>query len=267
MSAAATCITVPLERITLDPVVWPREVLDEERVELFAEMIRDACEQAARAQSGWVNPLPPLVVAADGRGGYVLADGWHRYEAHRRLGAGFDLLSVEVHPPEGHALGAHAYELALLYATVSAKPLSTGEKRAAIKRLIAERPDLSDRAIARLVGVSHRTVGAHRAGVGKLSSGHTDRADVDGIERRQPSTRWEPLRWEVAARRLAEDTAELLASCRKLFGGADFKSAGRELYNALADLYGGEDALEVIEELSTVVGNAHAHARKVAQVE
>ena len=258
-------MTVPLARVTLDPGVWPREMLDEERVELFAEMIRDACEQAARTRSGWVNPFPPLVVVADGRGGYVLADGWHRYEAHRRLGAGFDLLSVEVHPPEGHALGAHAYELALLYATVSAKPLSTAEKRAAIARLISERPELSDRAIARLVGVSHRTVAAHRAAVGSLSTDRNGRQDADGTGRTQSSSsRGELLRWEVAARRLADDVAELLGSCRKLFRGADFKTAGREFYEALVDLYGDDAALTVIDELSAVVASAQARARKAA---
>ncbi len=56
MSAAATHVTVPLDRITLDPDAWPREELDVERVELFAELIRDAYEQAARTRTGWADP-------------------------------------------------------------------------------------------------------------------------------------------------------------------------------------------------------------------
>jgi hypothetical protein len=80
------------------------------------------------------------------------------------------------------------------------------------------------------------------------------------------SARWEPMRWQVAARRLAKHIDELLASCRKLFGGPNFKSAGRELYDALADLYGDEGALEVIDELSAVVSSARARAERVAQV-
>ena len=76
------------------------------------------------------------------------------------------------------------------------------------------------------------------------------------------SERWAPLRWEVAARRLAKDTGELLDSCRKLFGGPNFKRAGRELYDALGDLYGDDAALEVIDELSAVVDSARAHAEK-----
>ena len=266
MSATANPVTVALDRITLDPDAWPREALDEERVELFAELLRDARAAGTQTQSGWVDPLPPLVAVADGRGDYFLADGRHRYEARRRLGAGFDLVAVQVFQPNGRPPVDFAYELALLCAQ-GAKPLTTAEKRAAVLRLLAERLDLSDRAIARLVGVSNSTVSSHRRALCDPHTGQGKPEEADGAERRQPSTRWEPPRWEVAARRLAEDTAELLSSCRRLFGGADFKSAGRELYGALAGMYGDEDALDVIDELSTVVGNARAHARKVAQVE
>ena len=257
-------MVLSLDQITLAERAWPRVALDEERVELFAELVREARDGAGSGQ-GWTDPLPPLVVVADGRGDYFLGDGRHRYEARRRLGAGFDLVGVQVFQPNGRPPVDFAYELALL-CTQGAKPLATAENRAAILRLLAERPDLSDRAIARLVGVSNSTVSSYRRA---LCDSHTggEPEEAGGTERRQPSTRREPVRWEVAARRLAEDTAELLVSCRKLFGGADFKSAGRELYDALAEMYGDEDALEVIDELSAVVGNARAHASKVVQVE
>jgi hypothetical protein len=81
----------------------------------------------------------------------------------------------------------------------------------------------------------------------------------NGTERRRLSTGSE---WDVEARRLAKNLAELLASCRKLFGGPNFKRAGRQLYDAFVNLYGGEDALEVIDELAEVVSNARAHAEK-----
>jgi hypothetical protein len=89
----------------------------------------------------------------------------------------------------------------------------------------------------------------------------------DGTEHRQSSAGAESLRWDAEARRLARNLAGLLASSRKLFGGPNFKRAGGELYDALADLYGDEDALEVIEELGEVTSSARAHARKVAQVD
>ncbi|MGI8559468.1 MAG: hypothetical protein ACR2ND_14390 [Solirubrobacteraceae bacterium] len=252
-----------LDQITLDERAWPRDALDEDRVKLFAELIRDARDAAGHGQ-GWTDPLPPLVVVADGQGGYLLADGRHRYESRRRLGTGFDLVSVGVFQPDGRAPADRAYELALL-CTQGAKPLTTAEKRTAILRLIAERPELSDRAIARLVGVAHATVGKYRAGVVNLTTERSAPEEADDDGRQQPDGRNEPLRWEVAARRLAENVAELLASCRKLFGGPNFKSSGRELYDALADLYGDEDALAVVDELSAVVGNARARARKVAE--
>jgi hypothetical protein len=250
-----------LAQMTLDEHTWPRDALDDERVELFAEMIRDARESAGTGQ-GWTDPLPPLVVVADGQGGHVLADGRHRYEARRRLGAEFHLVQAQVFQADGRPPIDRAYELALGFATISAKPLTRGEKQTAIRRLITERPDLSDRQIGRLVGVAHTTVGRTRSG----GASHQSGGPGDGTGPAQSSSRSEPLRWRVAARRLAEDVAELLSSCRKLFGGADFKSAGRELYDALADLYGDEDALEVIEELSAVVSSARARAERVAQV-
>ncbi len=73
---------------------------------LFAELIRDACDAAARLAAGWTDPLPPLVVIADGQGGYVLADGRHRYEARRQLGAGFDLVQAHVYSANGRITGS-----------------------------------------------------------------------------------------------------------------------------------------------------------------
>jgi hypothetical protein len=259
MSAPAPQTTaVSLDQITLDDRVWPREQLDSERVELFMELIRDVRESALTGQN-WTDPLPPLVTVADGQGGYIVADGRHRYEARRRLRADFDVVPVYVFQPDGRTSIDRAYELALSFATVSAKPLTTAEKRAAIQRLITDRPELSGREVARLVEVSHSTVNEHRRRVDDSST------DADSVSREQPGTGREPLRWEVAARRLAKDTAELLGSCRKLFGGPNFKSAGRELYDALAALYGDEDALAVIDELGAVANSAHDRARKVSR--
>jgi hypothetical protein len=194
--------TLSLGQIVLDDRAWPREALDEKRVELFCELCSDTFEQARRERAGWSDPLPPLVVVADGRGGYVLADGRHRYEARRRLGPDYAVVQAAVFDPDGRAPTDRAYELGLKFATVSAKPLTTAEKRAAIARLIDEFPELSNREIARLVGVSHSTVNEHRRRVDDSSTAGNASED-------QPS-KWEPLRWGVAARRLAKYLAELL---------------------------------------------------------
>jgi hypothetical protein len=235
-------MVLSLDQITLDDRAWPRDVLDEERIELFAEMVRDACDAAGTGQ-GWSDPLPPLMVVADDRGGYVLADGRHRYEARCRLGAGFDLVPVQAFQPNDRAPLDFAYELALL-CTQGAKPLTTAEKRAAIARLLAERRDLSDRAIARLVGVSHRTVGAHRAGVGNLPTGASDDSRRTGQDRAWLSTM-------QVAERLVCDFYELRQRTRKLLGFGEFDnaSAGRKLAEAFTALYDGEAALDVIDDL------------------
>jgi hypothetical protein len=253
---------ISLSQIKLDKSLWPRESLDRERVEFFAELIADAAGEAARAGKGWTDPLPPIVVVADGQGGYVLADGWHRVEARRILGAGFDVISAEVHLPDSRPTSECVYWLALLHATRTARPLSTAEKRAAIERLLTERPDLSDRAIARLVGVSHATVGAHRARLVNLTTG-ADGASVGGATAGGPQADGESA-WERAARRLAVDVGDLMASCRKIFGGPDYKTAGHELYEALAERFGDEEAVAAIEELAGVVEAAQARMRKLA---
>jgi hypothetical protein len=83
--------------------------------------------------------------------------------AYEQLLSLFPTVAVEVHdPPTGRAAASYAYELALEYAAKMALPLTQAEKRAAIGRLMAERPQASDREIARIVGVSHTTVSAHR---------------------------------------------------------------------------------------------------------
>ncbi|MBV9167461.1 MAG: hypothetical protein JO342_15095 [Solirubrobacterales bacterium] len=229
MSGESIVQTVSLNRITRDRRTWPREALDEERVAVMVALTHDA-RDAAHARTGGTDPLPPLVVVADGQGGYLLADGHHRYEARRRLGPEFDTVTVDVYPNEGRPPAELTYELALRFATVSAKPLTTAEKRAAIERLLSERPDISDRAIARLVGVSHSTVGVHRAGV-------VDSTTRDPAREQQSSQDPVWLSTKQIAEQLVFDFYELRQRTRKLlgFGEVDDVSAGRKLAQAFAE--------------------------------
>jgi hypothetical protein len=57
---------------------------------------------------------------------------------------------------------AFAYRRALECSAISSKPLTRAEKRAAIRRLLREQPQTSDREIGRVVGVDHKTVGRLR---------------------------------------------------------------------------------------------------------
>lgn len=66
------------------------------------------------------------------------------------------------------------------------------------------------------------------------------------------------LRWEVAARRLAQDVAELFASCRKLFGGPNPERASAELLNAFVEQYGTNAAVDLIAQLGSLVDGLYA---------
>jgi hypothetical protein len=157
----ASSRTVSLGQVIVDESVFPRDKLDDERVELFADLYREA-SGVSDPSKGWTSPLPALVTVADGRGGSILADGRHRYEALQA--AGLDLTPIFEHStPDGMTPLTRAYELALQHCTQSAQPLTEREKRRAVLTLLRDRSELTDTAIARLVGVNQVTVGRIRA--------------------------------------------------------------------------------------------------------
>lgn len=139
--------------ITRDPALWPRGRLDEDRVQTFVGYLGTGDEAL----------LPPIVVV-NSRRTWLLADGWHRLAAAERCGIKTMTAEVAI-PPFGQKAEDYVYELAVRTAVHSALPLTANERVAAIRRLIAGRPDLSDRAIGRLTGCSHVTVGKYRRAV------------------------------------------------------------------------------------------------------
>ena len=144
---------------------WPREALDRDRVAEFRALYEAEGPLA----------LPPIeVVHARQFGGYLLVDGWHRTEALSELEAE-ETLVVFLAAPEGEAPEALAYRRGLETSARTSKPLSRHEKQLAIVRLLHERPGESDRAIARLVGVDHKTVGRIRERGISPNSGATPR--------------------------------------------------------------------------------------------
>ena len=111
-----------LGQITADPEAWPRQGLDEERVGEFAEKYEDEGLAA----------FPPLEVVDCGEGQtYLLADGWHRLEALKRIEAPEAV--VVVINPQGHNPLTVAYEIGLRTAATSARPLMQAERREAIR--------------------------------------------------------------------------------------------------------------------------------------
>lgn len=151
MSPGSPAQLVELELIRFTGKAWPRRDLDEERVEDFAALYR---EQGP-------NALPAIELVDDGRGRFLIGDGVHRCEGGRE--AGLPALPASVLVPEpGVDPVSFAYRHALMRSAISSKPLNRAEKRAAIRRLLREQPDWSDREVARLIGVDHKTVGRLR---------------------------------------------------------------------------------------------------------
>lgn len=89
----------------------------------------------------------------------LLADGWHPHQALTRLGS--STARVQMLAGDGDP-AATAYRHGLRTASTAAMPLTREERRTAVLRLLHEHPELADREIARLVGVSPSTVGANR---------------------------------------------------------------------------------------------------------
>jgi len=135
---------VPLRQIRVDPTLQPRlEGLDDAHLAALIE-----------APDAW----PPITLASlEGR--LTLIDGFHRFEAARRLN--YDTIrAIVVTPPPDGDLFRLAFELNATHG----KPLSLRDRKAYACGLLAKRPDFSDREIARRTGLNHETVGAMRAG-------------------------------------------------------------------------------------------------------
>jgi hypothetical protein len=155
-------LRVRLADVYRDTAEWPRSRLVTDRVEQFVDLYGD----------GWVDALPPLEVvrAADGR--LWLADGWHRWEALHELEAfGIDFESevpVVVIDPAGRIPGDVCFERGIATCLTASLPLTQAEKRCAVERLIGRNPSLSNRQIAKQVGVSPTTVGTVRRNMSNL---------------------------------------------------------------------------------------------------
>ena len=102
--------------------LWPRDELNEERIELFVEHFQ-ADEE-----------LDPVVVLLHHDGKYGLVDGNHRVQAALRAGRN-DVRAVIISPRTNETPDACAYRVALETATRSSLPLSKAERRRAVLKL------------------------------------------------------------------------------------------------------------------------------------
>jgi hypothetical protein len=230
---------IDLALIRLDEEVWPRSGFDHDRVDDFAALF----------EAGGLEALPPVVIVHDGAGRYLVCDGHHRVAALYQVAAQ-TALTVTQPLPDGRSPEQFAFEYGVETAAHAAKPLSRIERNAAVDRLLVERPDWSDRAIAQLCGVSHQTVGRRR-GNGSSGPAPADVAHRVGGFRRVGEL--------DAASRLFR-ALEKVREARGLgigdfFAGRD--RTGERLASVLADAFG-ESALERAREYQTWIASAIA---------
>jgi len=137
-------IWLPLETIKLDPTIQPRIKLDFSHIARLETQIEDGAD------------LEPIEVFYDGEI-YWLADGWHRWFAHRSQEQ--ESIACKLHfggrrEALLYAAGSNADHLPVL-------PRSHGDKRRAVLLLLEDKEWAcwSDREIARQCRVSHTYVG------------------------------------------------------------------------------------------------------------
>ncbi len=162
---------VPTSQLRYSKAAWPRAAVSQERVKMFTDLLGSGEE------------LPPIEVVPQGDGSYLIADGIHRSLAAVAVNRSqVDVVVLSV--PPGESAEASAFLRALETATRSPMPLTTSERRTAALRLIDERPGLSHRAVARLVGVSHDTVDRWAKGVAESASdGETGPSSMETPDR------------------------------------------------------------------------------------
>lgn len=138
-------LTVPLENLRINGGTQPRAELNEAAVADYAESIRFAVA------------LPPVTVFFDGSE-FWLADGFHRYHAHRAAGA----MEIEAEVREGTRRDAILFSVGANASHGLRR--SNEDKRKAVKTLLAdaEWSAWSDNAIAKVCGVSQPFVSGLR---------------------------------------------------------------------------------------------------------
>jgi len=223
---------VPINQLLVRRDLWPRFSADEERIELFADQLRAGEE------------LPPIEVVPHNDGKYLIADGVHRSYAAVRAGRN-DVTAILIVPLPNETPEACVYRRALETATRSALPLSRAERRQAVLKLRSE-TDLSDRAIAQLVGVSHNSVGRWTKEESKGSDSANSPSNVPSVEQ--------------VALRLASYLTQI-DDGRGLLDLVAPQRMGRHIAHAFAERHG-SNALKELERIGAWIDAAALNLRE-----
>jgi hypothetical protein len=141
--------TLDLDLLRCDTSILPREGIDRERRLLYEDLYREEGFGA----------LPPVAVFFDGEA-YWVADGFHRvYAAHGLVAEG---KSITMPVALYHGTQRDAMVFACGANARHGKPLSSADKRLAIRRLLVdpETAQWSARRIGRYIGCDDKTVAA-----------------------------------------------------------------------------------------------------------
>lgn len=141
----AADVMVPLDDITRDTTLQPRDGLKESHVRALVEAVEAGV------------PIAPIVLYKLGDT-LTLVDGWHRWTAYQR--AGQTKIAADIYEGDREDAVAHAGA-----ANVGDKLGLTASERVTFLRALLKLPKYakrSDRQLARMVGVSPRTVAKYK---------------------------------------------------------------------------------------------------------
>jgi ParB-like chromosome segregation protein Spo0J len=153
---------------------------------------------------------PPILVRTSSM---AILDGLHRVEAARRLG----LSRIRATLFEGTE--EEAFVEAVRRNNEHGLPLSLPERRRAARRLLAMSPERSDRAIAGICGLDHKTIGRLRLEFPRLSSSDSEVEVRVGRDQRVRPLDAARLRSRIAAA-LAEAPNESLRQIARRVGAS-----------------------------------------------
>lgn len=157
-----------------------------------------------------IDALPPILVRdVDGR--YEILDGHHRCEVHREAHGPTALVPCHVIECDD----VQAYRLAVEANTTHGLPLTLGEKKNTAKHLLELSPDLSDREVAKVCGLSDKTVAEIRSTAEIPQLNGAKRAGGDGKAR--PASKAKAAEQRAAAEEFVADnptatTADVVAA-------------------------------------------------------
>lgn len=239
---------IALDLIITDPDSWPRQSLERDRVALFLDLYAD----------GGLGALPPLELVAMPGEEYLLTDGWHRFEALCELDAGH--APAVIVDTFGVDPWVFAYQRGLETCVTASRPLTRTERRTATERILQERPEMTDVAIAQLTGVSNATVGRARRRVFSENTTN-ERDDASSGDRYQRRHDHHQISRTLVRQldKLWEARPLLMAS-----GLQDHARLGDSLAAELIDTHGPVDALLWAERFQTWATRATDIARQSA---